>query len=281
MEPDDILGAIREAYIATRTQYRDGCLRVGRLIRDYLAAVGKTRRAPSDKRLSNRSVAVLKIAKTVGCTRNKVYAMLYAAMAADLLGDGVVGGMSHTMLSSFSPLLRYKADETWIVIPECLSKARELYAEFVAVTPPTHDEVRRRVNDLFAQLGVRKRRGRGFRRLPLMKTVEKVMDHRFLSKAAPGDVAELCLTMVLASADPFAVAHKLTVDLAKIGKGRDNELRFLYDNAVTEEIGVEGCAGEGRDESIKKTLKHMTTDERASALLGLCRKIKRDKLKVG
>lgn len=281
MKPDDILGAIREAYATTRIQYRDGCLRVGRLVRDYLASVvcGKEE-SPMDGRFTKRSMAVLKVAETIGCTRNKVYTMLYAAMAADLLGDGNVGKMSQTMLFCFSPLLHWKpkSNEVWEIVPECVSRARALFQECVEKLPATHDEIRMRVKELLRSSGVKMRRG-SYARV-LAKARKRTVDHRTLAKASPGDVAELCLTMVLASADPSATAQKLIGDLAKVGKGRDNELRVLYDNAVTEVIKGE-AGGETKDESIKKVLKHMTVDERASALVGLCHKIKRDKLKVG
>lgn len=228
----DLLEQAKALYLSGVAAYRDALLDVGRLLHQFVLARleegdGLSEESRFKARLTRRAV-VETAATALGVNRQRVNNLIVTAMAADLLGGGIVGDMGIQAIYRFRVYVRRRHGlrgvdagrrngppvsdmERWEIKPGFEKKAK---AEFErAVTQGyTQLDAKMAADKSGAAKPTMSRRKNPFRSDERATAVETV--RKSAKQASPGDVADLCMEIIGATADPRATALALQARLA-------------------------------------------------------------------
>jgi hypothetical protein len=241
-----LLERARQEWTATRAAHRDGSLRVGRLLGEYVRArLAEGDGLPEKDRARagvSRENAVAEAAKVLRLTRLRINDLIRVAAVVDLLSaGGVVGALSWSALRWFRVLARRKGAgrqqrrsgalhagqvepsdlERWRVRAGLEGRAEALFAEAVAGDWPERT-ARERCQALALEArgpapGKRKswkapHGGAGRASVPAAPD-----PFTAARKADPRDAADLIVQLVRGSRDPRALARLVLTALAALG----------------------------------------------------------------
>jgi hypothetical protein len=238
-ELDAILEEVANAYHGSNTQYRDTMLRAGRLLHNFVLgylqqADGMEERSRIANRFS-RAEALKIAAARLSCTTVDVNRFLAVAMTAELLSDnGDVGKLTFAGIAFFWRFVHRKTGkrgqtgsfpgrqeipisflEKWEIKPEFRDKAVALFRHAVATSMKT-EEIRSAALLLYTGPTARKCHRRKIDlKQPAILTLAGCA-----KVASPGDVAEMCLQLIEASENPWAVSQRLMVMVQRFKKER-------------------------------------------------------------
>lgn len=240
MNADELLARAKTVYRACDGQYRDGLLEVGGWLHEFVLARLKEGDALNEanrlKRGITRRAAVEEAAAAIDTTAADINRLVATWAVADLLGKGGLGTLGHCAVYRFRCFVRRRRgtrqdvaghhagahqlsnEETWEVKPEFAGEAEALFRRAVAEGWSQHraaSEAARLFAKALSSWGRHKQGPKA------ASENEPHPDRRAAAKlASPGDVAEMCLELVNASADPWAVAQRLLPELAKVKRPR-------------------------------------------------------------
>lgn len=215
------LEEVRTCLIQGREARKASYLEAGKLLHDYVRswlAEGDAMPWNERQRLKKtRRQAIFLAADYLGQKRIFLCQLIMTAQAVRLLAPaGATGSFCWGTLLAFGRFLKRGTDsqkhpgrdqpgirtETWQIRPGWEEKARELYREALEDSWP-HEETCARIREL---LGKKKRPRR--RRTPREASAIHVLK-KAATRAAPGDVAQVCWEILQMAEDPAAVWHKL------------------------------------------------------------------------
>lgn len=228
-DASELLERARAAYLQGQANYRDALLETGRLLHEYiLARLREGDGFGKDKRLALglcRQKVVDAAGDALGVSSARVHRLLVAAQVVTLLGGGEPGGLGYITVCRFQVLIRryrgtsqdkanrpgghpLSAEETWAIKPGLEEKAPALFRRAVA-EGWSQDRALLEVARLFRAPTKAWRRERRHRQA--LEQLQAAARH-----AASGDVAEMCLDLLRAAEDPWAVAQRLLPELQRI-----------------------------------------------------------------
>jgi hypothetical protein len=243
---NELLAKAKAVFQKGRANYRDALLEVGGLLHEFILArlksgdqlgADRRRRAKIVRRL-----IVKEAAESLAVSYKKIHHLIWATQIARLLGRGGLGELGHAAIGNFRRLIRrcsvgrrnygkgrISEAESFRVRAGFEESGVALFQQAVA----ENWGQKRAAEEVAAFLkaaGLPSARGRPKgtpdkkpRRPSSGKNYnptggqQNAPDRRSAAAlASPGDVAEMCLELVQASADPWAVAQRLMGELAKI-----------------------------------------------------------------
>lgn len=211
----EFLAEAKDALRRAHGRYRDSLLECGRYLHHYVDMILRAEMTERERRAFgvSREQAIRNAATELGCKPNKVAMMIVTAMVADLLVGGQIGDLWHVTVYCFRPFVRRrqgrfalpKEKETWDLRDGFQQSAPELLRRAIAETWNA-EKARREVGKLFRSGGGDSRRPRRsvMRRQKVRKAIEELQ--RSARLASPGDIAEMCLTLIESSEDSKAAA---------------------------------------------------------------------------
>jgi hypothetical protein len=238
---ENLLSEASHAYSRSNAQYRDNLLCAGKWLHQFVLDFLKQADSLDEKlRIANRfsRAEALKIAaERLQVETLYVNRFIAVAMVVELLSDnGEVGDLPFGSIAYFWRFIRRQTGkrgqtgafpgrqgvpisslETWEIKPEFREPAIELFR--LAVETNMHcNDISAKVMALYSGPTARRRSRR-----KLSPKEQSAVDLLLASmaKASPGDVAETCLQMIAASAEPWAVSQRLLVMVQKFKKKRE------------------------------------------------------------
>ncbi len=229
MTTDELLQQAKAAYQRSTMIYRDTLLETGRLLHEFvLTGLREGDGLSEPKRLDariTRGNLLLRAAEELRITRIRVQEFIAAAMIVELLGDRInlefLGFISIIQFRSFVRRVNgggmdqkhpSSLAETWHIRNGYEVSAKELFRR--AVTNGFTTAVARVECDRLAKVAPQFKR----RISSLKKNSKQHLEQlaRVAHIASPGDVADMCMSLVTKSDDPWAVAQRLIVCLKNI-----------------------------------------------------------------
>jgi hypothetical protein len=245
---DELLKEARAAYLRGETNYRDAMLEAGRLLQRFVHAWlrrgDEMKTWERQKQRVFRQEAVKEAAGMFAVERWVILRLLATAAVADLLGAGGLGGLGYMAITAFRGFVKRKTVgtdgrkdgnaevkasdfETWEIKPGLEGAARSLFRRAVA---ENWSQARVWQEVIKSGAGKTSQRGQASAAARLQRQSEgrPVAGPRQLREqaraASPGDVAEMCLDLIRAAEDPWAVAQRLTPELAKFRRDRERNI---------------------------------------------------------
>ncbi len=238
MTADELLEAAKVAMYQGRQKYRDSRLEVGRLLHRYtLEFLRAVDHLPEHKRLAEgttRPEAMKRAADALQTNTGQINRFISVAMAVDLLGGGEGAGMmGYGALILFTRFVRRKsrttrkeipgrngvpasAVEEWEIKAAFSPKAERLFQDAVRLNM-TYEQIRPAVLKLYTGPHAPRECKHRRRAAPGEQSATDTLK-TCAAIASPGDVVEMCMDLVEASADPYVVAQKLITELGRVKK---------------------------------------------------------------
>jgi hypothetical protein len=237
-ELGDILTAAASAYHGSNVQYRDAMLRTGKLLHDfvwgYLRQADDANEKVRKKNQYTRSEALKIAAARLGVKRADVNRFIAIAMTAELFGGGDLGELTLAGVAFFWRFVRRQTGrrgqngpgrrgvpisslETWELKPEFAIEAAKLF-HLAVEEKMTWDQIREAVLKLYVGPTARK-----CPRRPSEAERSAIEELARVSKvASPGDMAAICLQLIAANEEPWAVAQRLMVMVQRFNKKKES-----------------------------------------------------------
>lgn len=243
MKAAELLAKAKKEYQQAFAHWRDALVEVGKTLHEFVLARLKEGDAfgicKRHRMKITREVIIREAAAELGANERKVRTLLWAWQVVRLLGKGSPGNVPFDGIVRFRLLVRRMkpADgvhhlkgeaslgEQYRIRPGFEESGPELFRRASAESW-RGDDCQREVRKILRSKGVPEAPQKG-------KTGKRKKGHNptagqhsrqacaeAVKHAAPGDVAEMCMELVKASADPWQVAQRLIPELQRIKKSR-------------------------------------------------------------
>ncbi len=232
-----ILERVRLLHEAGEQNHRDCLLEIGRLLHEFiLAYLREGDELPKHARVKvgiTRHRAFLLAAEKMETTPKRISRLLGVAMTDNLLGKGAVVRPKWTVIREFQVFIHRKlacglkfysncpssqdisASEDWFLKEEYKQTATELWYRAINENWSVETAVKS-IQAVFSETG-KSRRKKG-PRIPKQARSPLQSLARAASLASPGDIAEMCMELILKAENPQAVAAVLEGRLKTLPK---------------------------------------------------------------